>query len=223
MAADNTTATTAVPAKHEAAGFPPFKTETFPSQLFWLALTFCFLFVVLWRVAGPRINSAITGRRNTINAAIDGASQARAEAEAAQAAYEDALAKARARANALAEETRSKLNAEIAHAKAQADAVDRLRAEAFGIPAILKHLFYFNEIIEVLIVRPAQLLGAAFGRILDPQIIDGAVREVASIARGFGTLVRSFETGLVRAYALILAFGAALFIVYYAIAAGGAH
>jgi F-type H+-transporting ATPase subunit b len=122
MAADNTTATTGVPAKHEAAGFPPFKTETFPSQLFWLALTFCFLFVVLWRVAGPRINSAITGRRNTINTAIDGASQARAEAEAAQSAYEDALAKARARANALAEETRSKLNAEIAHAKAEADA-----------------------------------------------------------------------------------------------------
>jgi NADH-quinone oxidoreductase subunit L len=110
-----------------------------------------------------------------------------------------------------------------ATAKAQADAVDRLRAETFGIPPILKHLFYFNELIEVLIVRPAQLLGAAFGRILDPQIIDGAVREVASIARGFGTLVRSFETGLVRAYALLLAFGAACFIVYYAIAAGGAH
>lgn len=120
--ASNTTATTEVPAKHEAAGFPPFKTETFPSQLFWLALTFCFLFVVLWRVAGPRINAAITGRRNTINTAIDGAAKARADAEAAQAAYEDALAKARARANALAEETRSKLNAEIAHAKAEADA-----------------------------------------------------------------------------------------------------
>jgi F-type H+-transporting ATPase subunit b len=118
--ASNTTAATG--AKHEPAGFPPFKTETYPSQLFWLALTFCFLFVVLWRVAGPKINSAITGRRNTINAAIDGAAKARAEAQAAQGAYEDALAKARGRANALAEETRSKLNAEIAHAKAQADA-----------------------------------------------------------------------------------------------------
>lgn len=118
--ASNTTATTG--ATHEAAGFPPFKTETFPSQLFWLALTFCFLFVVLWRVAGPRINAAITGRRNTINTAIDGAAKARADAEAAQAAYEDALAKARGRANALAEETRAKLNAEIAHAKAEADA-----------------------------------------------------------------------------------------------------
>lgn len=119
--ADASTTTATTETKHEPAGFPPFKTETFPSQLFWLALTFCFLFVVLWRVAGPRINSAITGRRGTINAAINGAAKARAEAQAAQAGYEDALAKARTRANALAEETRSKLNAEIAHAKAEAD------------------------------------------------------------------------------------------------------
>ena len=116
--ATTTTATT----RQEPAGFPPFKTETYPSQLFWLAISFCFLFVVLWRVAGPRINGAITGRRNTINAAIDDAARARGDAEAAQGAYEDALAKARGRANALAEETRTKLNTEIAHAKAQADA-----------------------------------------------------------------------------------------------------
>jgi F-type H+-transporting ATPase subunit b len=120
--ADATTTTATTGAKHEPAGFPPFKTETYPSQLFWLAITFCFLFVVLWRVAGPRINTAITGRRNTINAAINDATRARADAEIAQGAYEDALAKARTRANALAGETRSKLNAEIAHAKAAADA-----------------------------------------------------------------------------------------------------
>ena len=69
--ASNTTATTQ--GQHEPAGFPPFKTETYPSQLFWLAITFCFLFVVLWRVAGPRINAAITGRRQTINGAINDA------------------------------------------------------------------------------------------------------------------------------------------------------
>ena len=57
-------------------------------------------------MAGPRINAAITSRRNTINAAINDAARARADAETAQGAYEDALAKARARANALAEETR---------------------------------------------------------------------------------------------------------------------
>src|SRR3954470_21836050 len=117
-----TTETTEVPAKHEAAGFPPFKTETFPSQLFWLAITFGFLFTVLWRAAGPKINAAITNRRGAINGAIAEASKARAEAEAAQAGYEAALSGARARGNALAEETRQKLNAEIAKAKTDADA-----------------------------------------------------------------------------------------------------
>ncbi len=117
-----TTATTEVPAKHEAAGFPPFKTETFPSQLFWLAITFGFLFVVLWRVAGPRINAAITLRRATINDAIAAAGKARDEADAASAAYQSALAAARGRAQALAEETRQTMNAEIAKAKAEADA-----------------------------------------------------------------------------------------------------
>ena len=114
------TATTEAPKKE--GGFPPFDTTTFPSQLFWLAVTFAFLFTVLWRAAGPRINSAITNRRSTINGAIAEAGKARADAEAAQAKYEIALTKARTNANALAEETRAKLNAEIAKAKAEADA-----------------------------------------------------------------------------------------------------
>ena len=115
-----TTTTTEVPKKE--GGFPPFDTTTFPSQLFWLALTFGLMFVVLWRVAGPRINAAITSRRGAINGAIAEAGKARADAEAAQGQYQAALAAARAKANALAEETRQKLNAEIAKAKADADA-----------------------------------------------------------------------------------------------------
>lgn len=115
-----TTETTEAP-KHEG-GFPPFDTTTFPTQFFWLVVTFAFLFTVMWRLAGPKINKAITNRRGTINSAIAEATKARAEAEAAQAGYETALAGARARGNALAEETRQKLNAEIAKAKADADA-----------------------------------------------------------------------------------------------------
>src|SRR5450432_1781265 len=91
------TATTEVPKKE--GGFPPFDTTTFPSQLFWLAVTFAFLFTVLWKVAGPRINGVITLRRGAINSAIADAGKARGEAESAQAAYETALAKARARGN----------------------------------------------------------------------------------------------------------------------------
>lgn len=108
--------------KQAPGGFPPFKTETFPSQIFWLVISFAFLFVVLWRIAGPRINGVITSRRNAINADIAAADKARGDAETASAAYQTALAGARAGARSLAEDNRQKLNAEIAKAKADAEA-----------------------------------------------------------------------------------------------------
>ena len=116
-------ATTEQPAPHEATGgFPPFDTTTFPSQLFWLVVTFAALFVVMWRVAGPRINGVITTRRDKINGDIAEAQKHRGDAEAASAAYQTALAAARARANAHAEETRTRISGEIDKAKADADA-----------------------------------------------------------------------------------------------------
>jgi F-type H+-transporting ATPase subunit b len=116
-------ATTEQPAPHEATGgFPPFDTTTFPSQLFWLVVTFAALFVVMWRVAGPRINGVITTRRDKINGDIAEAQTHRGDAEAASAAYQTALAAARARANAHAEETRTRISGEIDKAKAEADA-----------------------------------------------------------------------------------------------------
>src|SRR6201999_1125324 len=103
------------PAPAQASGgFPPFDSTTFPSQIFWLAVTFAFLFTVLWRVAGARINGAITPRRHTINEAIAAANRARGDADAASAAYQTALAGARARAQAVAEQTRQTMNGEIA-------------------------------------------------------------------------------------------------------------
>ncbi len=116
-------ATTEQPAPHEGSGgFPPFDASTFPSQIFWLVVTFAFLFVVVWRVAGPRINGVITTRRNKINGDVAEAQKHRGDAEAASAAYQTALAAARAKANAHAEETRKRIGTEIDKAKADADA-----------------------------------------------------------------------------------------------------
>ncbi len=89
MADAATTTATTEAAPHKGAGFPPFKTETFPSQLFWLAVTFAFLFVVLWRVAGPRIAGTIGARRHRIADDLAVAQKNRTGAEAAEAAYQD--------------------------------------------------------------------------------------------------------------------------------------
>ena len=92
--------------------FPPFQTETFASQLMWLAVTFAALYLLMARVALPRIAAIMEARRQRIEDDLKEAQRLREEADAALAAYEKALAEARARAQAIAAETREKLNAE---------------------------------------------------------------------------------------------------------------
>jgi NADH-quinone oxidoreductase subunit L len=104
--------------------------------------------------------------------------------------------------------------------RALAEAIPRLRTEALRMPAALSHAFYVDLAIDVLFVKPSSA-GRFFGRFVDPFVIDAGVREAGISASWLGHLFRSFETGLVRAYALTLVFGAACFAVYYIAIGGG--
>jgi F-type H+-transporting ATPase subunit b len=93
-------------------GFPPFQKETFASQLFWLAITFVFLYVMVAKFGLPRVGSILEARRNRIEGDIAEANRLKTQSEQALAAYEKALADARNRAQAIAAETRDRLHAE---------------------------------------------------------------------------------------------------------------
>ena len=102
------------------------------------------------------------------------------------------------------------------------DAIARLRTETIRMPGVLANAYYFDAAYEALFVRPAYALGRWFYRVVDPHGIDAGVREVAISAQWLGHLFRSFQTGLVRAYALTIAVGVVCFVAYYAFAFTGA-
>ena len=105
-------------------------------------------------------------------------------------------------------------------AAARRDAIARLRTEALGMPPVLVHAYYVDAAYEFVFARSARALGGWFDRVVDPQVIDAGVREVAISSEWLGHLFRSFQTGLVRTYALTLVFGVACFVAYYALAFG---
>jgi NADH-quinone oxidoreductase subunit L len=105
-------------------------------------------------------------------------------------------------------------------AAALAGAVERLRTETVRKPAVLVNAVYFDAAIDALFVRPAYAIGRWFGGVIEPRVIDAGVREASISTNWLGHLFRSFQTGLVRAYALTLAFGVACFVLYYALAGG---
>lgn len=111
-----------VPASEHGRGFPPFDSQTFASQLFWLALAFIALYLLMSRIALPRIGSILDARRQRIEGDLAEAQRYKEASDAAIAAHEKALAEARGRAQALANETRAKAAAAAEARRKEVDA-----------------------------------------------------------------------------------------------------
>ena len=106
-----TQAHTEVPGGHKTP-FPPFNPETFASQLLWFAVFFVLLYLMMSRIALPRVGGILAARRERIEGDLKAAQRHKEDSNAELTAYEKALADARARAQVIANETRDKLNAE---------------------------------------------------------------------------------------------------------------
>jgi F-type H+-transporting ATPase subunit b len=104
--------TEASPPGEHGGNFPPFRQETFPSQLLWLAIFFVALYVLAARLALPRVGSILEARRARISGDFAAAARMKEEADAAAAGYEQALAQARAQAQAVTAATHQKLKAD---------------------------------------------------------------------------------------------------------------
>ena len=91
--------------------FPPFQKDTFASQLVSLAVAFVALYLIVSRIALPRVGSVLDARQSAIDGDLAQAQKLKDESDAALKAYESELAAARSRAQAIGAETREKLNA----------------------------------------------------------------------------------------------------------------
>ena len=94
------------------AAFPPFDPGTFSSTIVWLVITFGLLYLIMSRLALPRVKGILATRSDKIHADLAAARKMREEATQANAAYEKTLTEAKATSQSLAAETRAKVKAE---------------------------------------------------------------------------------------------------------------
>jgi len=98
---------------------PQLDATTFVPQLFWLAVTFVVLYVLMKRLALPRVGAAIAARRARLDGDLAQANALRTQAESVLADYERALASARAAAQTTMRETGERLASEAAERQRQ--------------------------------------------------------------------------------------------------------
>lgn len=105
-------------AEHKA-GMPQLDPTHFASQIFWLVVSFVLLYVLMSRVALPRIASVIEQRDHRIKSDLDRAEKVKADADAALATYQKTMADARAKAQAELRQGQAAIAAETAKRDAE--------------------------------------------------------------------------------------------------------
>src|ERR1700720_1498287 len=97
---------------HGESSFPPFDPVNFTPMLIWLSLSFGLLYLLMSKIALPRVESILHARAHKITKDIGEANAFRARSEEAAAAHDKTIAEAKAKALALAQETHARLTAE---------------------------------------------------------------------------------------------------------------
>jgi len=101
----------------------------------------------------------------------------------------------------------------IKHPGTTARMIERMR------PAytLFVNKWYFDEIIDFLVVRPALAIGRFANRVFERVVVDGLVTGTEGTVRGAGGVVKAVQNGFVRSYALLLVAGFAGLALYFLI------
>jgi NADH-quinone oxidoreductase subunit L len=87
-------------------------------------------------------------------------------------------------------------------------------------PAVLEHAWYYDDEVSAFVRGPATEAADFAAYDIDKGVIDGAVNGVATLTALAGRNLRKLQSGYVRNYALGVAGGAAVILLYVALRGG---
>jgi NADH-quinone oxidoreductase subunit L len=88
--------------------------------------------------------------------------------------------------------------------------------QRFGWPHdFLERKWYFDELIDILVVRPALVLGGWANSVFERYVVQGLVGGTTGLVRGANAAVRVAQSGYLRSYALLLVTGFAGLALYF--------
>jgi F-type H+-transporting ATPase subunit b len=161
---------------HGSGGLPQLDFDTWPSQIFWLAVSLVILYRLMTTIALPRISGVIEERADKIADDLDRAEEFRRKAEEAQAAYDRALAEARTKAQAIAAETRAAIQKEVEAEMARAD--EEIGARAAESERRIREIrdSAMAAVADVATETASALVEAVLPEVADSDAVSAAVR-----------------------------------------------
>ncbi len=168
------TETQGADAAASAPGMPQLDFSTWANQIFWLVITLVVIYMVLTKIALPRIAGILAERQGTITNDIAAAEDFKAKAQEAEAAYDKALIDARAEAHRIVAEAKAEIQSDLDAAIEKADAEISAKA-AESEKAIAEIRAGAAEAVQQVAEDTAAEIIAAMGGKADAKAVSAAV------------------------------------------------
>ncbi len=158
----------------EAPGMPQLNFDHWGNQIFWLILALIAIYLILSRVALPRIGAVLAERQGTITNDIAAAEDLKIKAQEAEAAYDKVLVDARAEAQQIVAQAKADMQADLDIELAKADA--EIAAQVVeSEKAIAEIRAGAMESVQIVAKDTAEALVAALGGTADATTVNAAV------------------------------------------------
>lgn len=156
---------------------PQFNLYDFAPQIFWLALTFVTLYLLMSRLAMPRVSNILDERKGRIEADLAAAQTLRQETDKAIADYEKELAEAKGRAQQIGREAREEMAAEMDSQRADVDRQinEKMAGAEKSITALKASALGHTD--EIATELAEDLVARLLGRQVDRETLVGAVQQ----------------------------------------------
>ncbi len=166
-----------------AEGLPQLNAAMFAPQVIWLAISFTVLYLLMSRVALPKVSQVLDDRQRKIDENLRKAESLKAEAESAARAYEKALADARDEAQTVLRKAQEELmkDAGVRQAELTARLTDEIAGAEARIAAAKEAAMgdVRDMAVEVAAAAAERLLGDP----LDDKTVGAAVDDVMGGSR----------------------------------------
>lgn len=161
---------------------PQFDGSTVATQLFWLVITFCILYFIMWKIMLPKVAEVLEARQDKIDDDLDRAAAFKSEAEEVLADYEKTLAETTAEAQGLVRQADedAKNTAATQHAEQSVQLAEKIAAAEATIRSAQADA---AKNIDNVASEVAQ---SAVERLIGVQVDPGSAAQAVAAAQGKG-------------------------------------
>ena len=164
---------------HESA-FPPFETSNFAPQLVWLALIFGLLYLLMSRLALPRVATILSTRETTIAADLDAARELQTKAQAADAQNSTTLKAKKDEAQSIGREAQQRIAAELGALRAASEKKFAEEIAAAEARIAAEKAQALTHVESIATEAAASIIAKLTGTRVDGSILSAAYRNVAT-------------------------------------------